>query len=150
MTHIKNILPSRCGRPVFGLPVFCLFFCCALVLPFSAEAQQGELNWTSLWGTDTGLYSRNQSGPAETLWTGGKVNKIVQLGTSWAILTDQGIFVSPNLRDWENRSQGLPQKVTKLYENGNKSLVSMVQDTKNLTVHPDNPEIMVCAFKNAV
>ncbi|MDR0497011.1 MAG: hypothetical protein LBH42_05305, partial [Treponema sp.] len=106
--------------PILGFMVLILVF--GFFLPFSAEAQSARM---VLWGTDAGLYNRDPAGRTETVWSGGKVQKIVSLGASgWAILTDQGILVSENMRNWESRNRGLPEKVIKVYENGRKSLVS--------------------------
>jgi hypothetical protein len=119
-----------------------------LSIPFSGEAQSLR---PVLWGTDTGLYSRSEAGSVELSWSGGKVQKIIPLGASgWALLTDQGVWVSPNLKNWEKRVRGLPERVIKIYENGKKSLVSTAKEIKDLKIDPKNPEIMVCALKNAV
>jgi hypothetical protein len=59
-------------------------------------------------------------------------------------------LVSENLKDWEKRSQGLPEKVIKTFENGKKSLLSTVQEIKSMAMDPVNPEIMACSFKDAV
>jgi hypothetical protein len=120
-----------------------------LFLPFSAAAQSTR---PVLWGTDTGLYSRDQTGRTEIVWSEGKVRKLLPLGqgSAWALLADNGIWVSENLRNWEKRNRGLPEKVIKTYENGRKSLVTEIQDIKDLEADPKNPEIMVCAIKNAV
>jgi hypothetical protein len=66
------------------------------------------------------------------------------------MLNDQGIMVSRNLLNWEDRNEGLPVKTIKVYENGEKSFVRIVQEIKDLEIHPGNPDIMVCAIKDAV
>ena len=134
-----------------------------LFLPFSADAQTSISNRLILWGTDQGLYRRSQAGRAELLWSDGKVLKIIQIGnaaasgnnrnagsTLWALLTDQGILVSGNLKDWEQRSEGLPEKVIKVYKDGEKSFISTVQEIKDLEIDRENPEFMVCAVKDGV
>ena len=141
MSFPKKALPVSVSRALFL--VFGVF------LPFSLAAQQVR---PVLWGTDAGLYSRDQAGRTEIVWSEGKVRKLVPLGqgSAWALLADNGIWVSENSRNWEKRSRGLPEKVIKTYENGKKSLVTEIQDIKDLEVDPKNPEIMVCAVKNAV
>ena len=141
MTYKTPRIP--CLRRIFIILIFS-------ALSFSAQAQTSTTVWSTLWGTDKGLYSRNNAGRVESLWAGGKVDQIIQSGEQWIILTDRGIFASQNLRDWEGRNQGLPQRIIKTYGNGAKALVSEIQEIKDLSVHPDYPEIMVCAFSNAV
>jgi hypothetical protein len=110
-----------------------------------------------LIGTDTGLFSLEpQPGlpeKADALWSGGSVRKIVPLGAdsgAWAILSSEGIFVSSDLRHWESRSQGLPVKTIKAFQDQKKSFFPMVQEIKDLEINPANPDIMVCATKDRV
>ena len=127
-----------------------------LFLPFSAEAQTAISNRLILWGTDQGLYRRTQAGKAEQLWSGGKVHKIIHIPgakpteNSWALLTDQGILISGNLKEWEQRSEGLPEKVIKIFEDGEKSFISTIQEIKDLEIDKEDPELMVCAVKDGV
>jgi len=143
----------------------------SILLLYSAEAQtstaaktsQGQSStpaWSLLWGTDLGLYSRDNAGRVEILWQGGKVKKIIPWvqnpsggggqAPGWALLSDKGIWVSENLRNWEPRSQGLPEKVIKIYRDGKKSFISMAQELTDLEINPENPQIMVCAVKDSV
>ena len=154
---MASLLKAVLRRKAFSFPgiIACLAIPVLTVLvPLSAEAQvRTAPKWTVLWGTDEGLYCRDRNGPAQELWKGGKVEKIIQWtkGTAgWALLTDQGILVSGNLRDWELRNSGLPEKIIKVYEDGKKSFVSSVQVIKDIAVDPGDPGIMVCAFKDAV
>jgi len=141
-------------------------------LPFKAEAQSSASRWSIIWGTDAGLYRRDRNGRMEILWSGGKVNKILQISKapvntgstapgnsrtnanmpvlSWMILTDQGIWASGNLKDWEERNSGLPEKVIKEYEEGKKTFITSVQGIKDFEIDPGNPELMVCAVKDSV
>ena len=128
---------------------FFIFLCFSLFLPLSAETQNSP-DWTILWGTDTGLYRQDRRGTVAILWSGARVKSILQMGSGWAILTDEGIWVSENLRNWEQRSKGLPEKVIKIYEGRAKSFVSTVQEIKDFAIDPANPELMVCAVKDAV
>jgi len=127
-----------------------------LFLPLSVKAQAAISDRLILWGTDRGLYRRNQAGRAEQLWSGGKVRKIIQTDNtkpsenSWSLLTDQGIWVSNNLKDWEQRSGGLPEKVIKIFEDGKKSFISTIQEIKDFEIDRENPELMVCAVKDGV
>ncbi|WP_052297682.1 putative glycoside hydrolase [Leadbettera azotonutricia] len=82
------------------------------------------------------------------------MRKIIPLGESekagWAMLSDQGILVSDDLRSWEPRNTGFPVKTLKLYTDGKKSFAPGIQEIKDLEVNPQNPEIMVAALKNGV
>jgi hypothetical protein len=114
-----------------------------------------------LVGSDTGLFSLElRAGRPEVraLWSGGPVRKIVPLGGiadgagagAWAILSGEGIFVSNDLQNWENRSRGLPVKTIKTFQDGKKSFFPMVQEIKDLEINPSDPNIMVCATKDQV
>jgi hypothetical protein len=149
-----------CNRkPAFLFGIFC--FCLTLWAPPNLPAileplaeinwsQVSQANWPLLIGADQGLFGLNRSGQVEKLWEGGEVRKIVRAGDGWALLSGQGILVSGDLLNWENRSGGLPVKTVKLYENGVKSFTPMVQEIKDLEVNPANPEIMICATKDTV
>ena len=142
--------PTTC--PSAGFRAFFIFFVSFFLLPLSAEAQQ---RWNYIWGTDKGAYKRDHGKPVETLWTGGKVQKIIQFSKAssydgWALLTDQGIYVSSDLKKWEQRNSGLPERVIKIFENGKKSIITTVQEIKDIAVDPENPELIVSAFKDAV
>jgi hypothetical protein len=101
-------------------------------------------------GAEGGLYGIDSGGNALVLWSGGAVRKILRGGDYWAVLSDSGILVSSDLIHWESRNEGLPVKTIKVYEEGEKSFVSLVQEIKDLEIHPENPDIMVCATKDQV
>jgi hypothetical protein len=126
--------------------VFLAFFC---ILPARVSAQFAQ-NWNLLWGTDSGLYGLDRNGNAQALWQGGKVIKIVPRSAGWAMLSDGGIWVSGDLQNWERRNTGLPERVIKAFDGGEKSLFSMIQEIKDLEADPQNPENLVCTFKEAV
>jgi hypothetical protein len=121
----------------------CFFFLCG---PF-LDAQN---SWAYLAGTSRGLYGISRYGRASAVWTGGQVKKILFTGNSWALLGDQGIYISRDLLSWEQSNRGLPVKTIKVFERGIKSFVPVVQEIKDLEVHPQNPNILVCAVKDAV
>jgi hypothetical protein len=103
-----------------------------------------------LVGTDRGLYSLSRTGEAIPLRTGEGIRKIIRAGSFWITLGDQGILLSPDLRNWESRNQGLPVKTIKEYREGEKSFVPLIQEIKDLEYNPKNPDIMVCATKDMV
>ena len=109
--------------------------------------------WSVYAGTDEGLFAVTSNGEKETLWTGGSVKKILNISGEndiWFILTSEGIFSSRDLRNWDKNNRGLPEKTIKVYNNGQKSFVNIIQDIKDLEINPDNPDIMVCATSDRV
>ncbi|MDR0386615.1 MAG: hypothetical protein LBH57_01130 [Treponema sp.] len=138
--------------------LLCCGFLTAAAFPYLLAAQDGvrtgelpvQSGWQIIAGTDTGLYGVTRYGVVSPLWTGGKVRKIIRAGDSWTILSDKGILVSSDLFQWESRNAGLPEKTIKIYDEGKKSFIPVVQELKDLEVNPSNPDILVCATKEAV
>jgi hypothetical protein len=129
----------------------CFLFFCISTSSLSAQTfSAGELFFSSLAGSEKGLHGISQTGTAIPLWIGGSVKKIVKAPSYWAILTNAGIFVSTDLFHWEARNFGLPVKSIKIYENGEKSFEQRIQELKDLKIHPENPNMMVTATKDAV
>ncbi|MDR1212298.1 MAG: hypothetical protein LBK40_08730, partial [Spirochaetaceae bacterium] len=126
------------------------FFICACFFLLCGSFLDAQNSWIYLAGTSRGLYGINRYGAAGAVWTGGQVKKILFTGTYWAILGDQGISVSRDLLSWEPGNRGLPVKTIKVFEGGTKSFISAIQEIKDLEVHPQNPDILVCAVKDAV
>ncbi|MDR2742523.1 MAG: hypothetical protein LBB98_10270 [Treponema sp.] len=137
--------------------ICCVFFL-FVILPVVLSAQAGilteglsaRIRWQVIAGTDAGLYGISRYGVVSPLWTGGRVRKIIRAGDFWAILSDTGVLVSRDLIQWENRNSWLPEKTIKVYDEGKKSFITVVQELKDLEVNPANPDIMVCATKEAV
>jgi len=111
-------------------------------------------NWTMLAGLSNGLFAVGQSGKMTELWAGGSVKKILFAddggGGFWAILGSEGILASADLREWQPRNEGLPVKTIKIFRDGNKSFLPVVQEIKDLKINPADPRIMVCATKDQV
>ena len=57
---------------------------------------------------------------------------------------------SDDLLNWEKRNRELPVKTIKVFQNGKKSFLQIVQEIKDLKINPENPDIMVCATKDNV
>ncbi|MDR1318319.1 MAG: putative glycoside hydrolase [Treponema sp.] len=121
------------------------------------ESNAAEAGWPLLVGTGKGLAGLDWSGKSAFLWQGGSVRKILRFysdaggqAPAWAILSSEGILVSRNLLTWEYRNRGLPVKSVKIFEDGKKSFLPVVQDIKDLEINPANPDIMVCATKDRV
>ncbi|MDR2951757.1 MAG: hypothetical protein LBU82_00790 [Treponema sp.] len=113
-------------------------------------AEEVQYNGFVLAGTGEGLFGYDQSGKAISFKGAGGVRKIAKSGEAWAVLGSEGIFVSTDLANWEKRSEGLPVKTIKQYQNGKKSFLPVLQEIKDLKINPFNPGVMVCATKDAV
>ncbi|MDR2797215.1 MAG: hypothetical protein LBB80_02630 [Treponema sp.] len=129
---------------------YCFLLCGLFLLPVSGQTKPAKEAWPLIIGTEEGLYGIDWRGSLIALWTGGAVRAIKRSKDYWAILSDQGIAVSQDLRTWEDRNQGLPVKVIKVYDQGKKSFIRQVQDIKDVEIHPENTAIMVCAVKDGV
>ncbi|MDR2718931.1 MAG: putative glycoside hydrolase [Treponema sp.] len=106
---------------------------------------------TILAGTDEGLFAVDPAGKMTALWAGGSVKKILfTANDTWVILGSEGILISTNLQTWEPRNQGLPVKTIKIFQDGKKTFLPMVQEIKDLKINPADPQIMVCATKDQV
>jgi hypothetical protein len=127
-----------------------LFFFLSSFQLFAQNFSFGDVLFSSLAGSEKGLHGISQTGTNIPLWTGGEVKKIVKTSDYWAILTSVGIFVSTDFFHWEARNDGLPVNTIKNYDNGEKSFEKIIQELKDLKVHPENPEILVTATKDAV
>ncbi|MDR0706957.1 MAG: hypothetical protein LBF60_03640 [Treponema sp.] len=100
-----------------------------------------------LIGAESGLYALAKNGGLETLWTGGSVKKIIRGQNYWALLTGAGIAFSTDCKNWEMRNNGLPVKRIKVYEDGKKSFITIVQEIKDFECYGD---MMALAMKDAV
>jgi hypothetical protein len=103
-----------------------------------------------LTGTEDGLSGFDNQGNAVSFHGAGNVRKIARSQGTWAVLGSEGIFVSTDLQTWEKRSQGLPQKTIKLFQNNEKSFLTLPQEIKDLKISPSDPDVMVCATKDRV
>ncbi len=102
-----------------------------------------------LAGTDNGLV-RIEGKKTTRLWEKADVRKIIHSGAYWYFLTGAGIYASSDLSSFEERNTGLPVKVIKLLDNGQKTFSREIQVLKDLEAHPTNPLILVTATKDAV
>lgn len=111
-----------------------------------------------LAGTERGLYKITASKTAIPLWRGGKVSKIVRTQANsdtnqsvrWYFLTNEGVVTSSNLTDFEFRNDGLPFLTIKQWDGTNTTFLKQPAQLKDLAVHPENPDILVTATKDAV
>ncbi|MDR0503681.1 MAG: putative glycoside hydrolase [Treponema sp.] len=104
-------------------------------------------------GTDEGLFFINSSGEIQTLWNGGAVKKILFTSAekdALIILTSEGILISEDNQNWKTCNQGLPVKTIKIFKDGKKSFLNIVQEIKDVEINPADPMIMVCNTKDRV
>ncbi len=112
-----------------------------------------------LVGSDEGLFRITNRNAAIPLWTEGRVDQIVpvnfndsanSLRSGWFIRTSKGIFFSYDLKNFEERDDGLTFLTIKKYKNKSTSLVKEIQKLKDLCVNPINNKEIVTATKDAV
>ena len=101
-----------------------------------------------LVGTETGLYQLIGT-TQNPLWQEGYVQKILK-ADGWYFLTSEGIVYSKDLVNFEKRNTGLPAHTIKKYDGKVKSFEYKQKTLKDLAIHPEKPEIMVTATKDAV
>ena len=132
-------------------------------LPESAKSSQSTNviapSSYMLTGNDSGLYKVLSNGTAIPLWTEGKVSKIIRTenndaGASekvrWYFLTTQGILTSVDLATFEYRNEGLPFLTIKKWDGKDIFFTKQPAQLKDLEVHPENPDMLVTATKEAV
>lgn len=134
------------------------FFLILLVLPvFSPLFASNEWQRTlqsfgefTLAGTKNNLFIVKPSGNPVTLWKGGEVKKVLTTPYGLFLLSEQGIVFSDDLKTFVPRNRGLNIKTIKLYRNGEKSFLDVVQDLKDLEMDPENPSNLVTCSKDGV
>ncbi len=121
-----------------------LMVLCLLCLPLFSQ----PVNQPPLVGTVDGLYkiSGNNVIP---VWTDGEVHKIIY-SNRYYLLTTKGIITSTDLVEFTPRNEGLPLHTLKTYNGTEKSFISIQKELKDLSAHPQKPEILVTATRDAV
>jgi hypothetical protein len=133
------------------LSVVVLYFISIIaVMPESPEPSRFQTSWRVIVGTEKGLYGVNFFGMVSPLWTGGAVRKLLKGTEHWIIQSDQGVLVSGDLARWESRNNGLPVKTIKLYQDGQTSFETVLQEIKDVEIDPSDSDTMVCATKDTV
>jgi len=107
-------------------------------------------SWPILAGSEEGLFGLDWSGNSAPLPHEGSVKKIIKTQNTWISLGSGGIQVSEDLENWEARNTGLPVKTIKIFKDGEKSFLPVVQDIKDLELCPGKAEVMACATKDRV
>lgn len=132
-----NCFSLRCRVLLFSVV-------CLLCFPlFSQPANQ-----TPLVGTNDGLF-KISGNSAIPVWTDGEVHKIIY-SNQYYFLTSQGIFSSTDLIEFSPLNEGLPLHTLKTYDGSTKSSVTIQKELKDLSAHPQKPEIIVTATRDSV
>jgi hypothetical protein len=137
-------------RRFLAVFLFCVVVVKPVLLNPVTESFPPELRWRALVGTRTGLYGLSLFNSTVPIWTGGEVRKILKTAERWYILSSAGIHTSVDLRRWESRNRGLPEKTLKVFRDGVKSLETVVQEIKDLEINPFDARIMAAATKDTV
>ncbi len=112
-----------------------------------------------LAGSESGLYKIAPDKTVLPLWTEGKVTKIIKTPYSepgsnrdskWYFLTSKGVLTSYDLQVFELRNEGLPFLTIKQWDGVNVTFKKQIAQLKDLSVHPQNPNILVTATKENV
>ncbi len=133
-------------KPIRRPILLTLLFCSLHGVALAAPAPSGI---PVLAGTDAGVF-RVADGRATMLREAREVRKILKAGDRWLFLTGSGILESRDLVVFEERNEGLPVKVVKVPDQASKRFVREIQELKDLEAHPDNPDILVTATRDAV
>ncbi len=109
--------------------------------------------------TETGIYRVTNQKSLYALWTDGKAKQILRVEKTvnqnkaveeFYFLTSKGIIFSNDLKNFEERNQGLPILTIKKYDGKNTTFEKQVADIKDISYNPEKPEQMVCATKDKV
>ena len=112
-----------------------------------------------LVGSDSGLFKLTSNNYALSIWNGGRVDQIFPItindseGNSkqaWYFRTENGIFYSEDLVNFEERNNGLPFLTIKTYKDKTTALEKQIQELKDFSVNPLNPLEVVTATKDRV
>ncbi|MCL2184497.1 MAG: hypothetical protein FWB86_01405 [Treponema sp.] len=151
---MKKIINTSIKKNIFSGSIVIFMILIFTQCAVSSSAVNSDKNEDIIYaGTDDGLFAIDSSGKTETLWTGGSVKKLIKNSYKenfWVILGSEGVLVSHDMHNWEKRNHGLPVKVIKLFDNGKKSFLNIVQEIKDLEINPENPDVMICATKDRI
>jgi hypothetical protein len=119
------------------------------VKPSASKVSLDKTNFT-LIGTEKGLYYWDFEQEPVLLWDDGAVKEIVRVPYGIFLMTEQGIIFSSDLKNFHERNNGLRFKVIKHYDNQKKSFTREIQDLKDLSADPFNPERLITCTKDGV
>jgi len=92
-----------------------------------------------LAGTGAGLIHIKKNGDKTALWQEGRVTAMAKTASGWFFLSSKGVLFSADLKKFENRSAGLPQKTIKLVVSEDPLSTQLVKETVNLTAFAADP-----------
>lgn len=104
-----------------------------------------------LVGTSKGIFtvSEGRLVPLTAFPASIECRKIIKTNLGWYFLTSQGILFSKDLQSYETRNNKLPVKTVKQVRNGQKKLVEIIHELKDLEYDPYNHEILITCTKDA-
>ena len=112
-----------------------------------------------LVGSDSGLFKVTSNNNVFPLWTEARVDQIAKVTVSdengkpkdaWYLRTQKGIFYTSDLKNFEEKDNGLPFLTIKKYDGKTPTLVKQIQELKDFCVNPLNSREMVTATKDSV
>ncbi len=112
-----------------------------------------------LVGSDNGLFRVTNRNSAIPLWTEGRVDQLLSVSIpdaggivrqAWLMRTQKGVFITYDLKTFEERDNGLPFLTIKKFKDGKKSLELQIQELKDICVNPLNNSEIVTATKDSV
>ena len=129
-------------KPLYQLP--------SKVSPAASDAEVDSDIF--LVGSDSGLFKVTSQNTAFPLLTEGRVDQLLQIRvpvaddvdadgvykTCWLMRTSCGVFFTSDLKNFEERDNGLPFLTIKKYENKTSRLEKQIQELKDICVNPLN------------
>ncbi|MBQ3670479.1 MAG: hypothetical protein II921_03250 [Treponema sp.] len=121
----------------------------------AAVPEKQKKNGFIIAGTKDGLIKIFSDKVNQVLWNEGSVSKIIKAddgngNPKWYFLTSKGILTSTDLSTFEYANNGLPFLTIKLYDGKDITFQKQAAQLKDLEIHPQNPNILVTATKDAV
>jgi len=104
----------------------------------------------ALLGASDGLYRVDAAGRISKPLSGTDVRKILSTEQGWYFLSGRGILFSRDLVSFEERNAGIPVKVIKTYDNGQKAFAREIQEIKDIEADPYNQATLVICTKDEV
>lgn len=112
-----------------------------------------------LVATESGIYKIVNSRTILPLWTEGKAKQILRVeqnvgqnknSEAFYFVTSKGILFSRDLKNFEERNEGLPVLTIKNYDGNEATFEKQVADIKDISFNPEKPSQMVCATKDKI
>jgi hypothetical protein len=104
----------------------------------------------ALLGASDGLYRVDAAGRISKPLSGTDIRKILSTEQGWYFLSGKGILFSRDLVNFEERNAGIPVKVIKTYDGGQKAFAREIQEIKDIEADPYNQATLVICTKDEV